>query len=300
MLPLCVSGPGRLSPGPSKMCGTPTSAEQGDQRQVQTGAGHGHSCLLPEAGALLGLSGGSCSQEWKGLSSDRILPACACLPERAHSCVPSAHSEPQACPTATGMAEGMSRGKEQWQNTGLFPSPLLPSVVCPWSSPCLSPPEPPSGRFCQGVSHEPSFQPRELQPSRVPLCSFLSSGRDRVVEDSPRKIFEGLWQKMTGEKWHALTVSPKKLNYEIITSNRDVFYKWVVNISQTGIWAMKDVCLAFLHATVIFYLNYRKPRNVPCFKRFSITFSIAERPLSTTSLPLALPDECSSYYCVVI
>lgn len=62
-------------------------------------------------------------------SSDTILPACACLPERAHPCIPSAHSQPQARPTATGMAEGMSQGKERWQNTGLFPSPLLVSGV---------------------------------------------------------------------------------------------------------------------------------------------------------------------------
>lgn len=77
---------------------------------------------------------------------------------------------------------------------------------------------------------------------------------------------------------------------------RAMYFKWEVNIYQTSIWATTDLCLSSLRATGIFYSNYRKPMNVPGFKRFPITFSIAQRFLPIMALPLALHSDCSRYH----
>lgn len=83
---------------------------------------------------------------------------------------------------------------------------------------------------------------------------------------------------------------------ETITSNRDLFYKWVLNISQTGIRAIKDLCLSFLHTIAIIHLNYRRPRTVTCFKRFSMAFSVAQRPLPIMSVPPAPEWMCGHHH----
>lgn len=315
---LLGSGPECLLPGPSKTCGTPTLAKRGDLRQVQTGAGHRHSCLLPEAGALLGLRDGSCSQQclgellccltWSSSRSAR-LEGCLFFSDMILQPVPaflSEHTAAALLPTASlgyvsllpGWGKVWVRVKSNGRTWAYFPLLSCSHWCVHGAHPAFLLWNLPQGSFTRQSSHELLCQIREQLAGAADLLYapllFPELGQGT---DNGRLHIKYL--RDFGRKWRVEgdmhSPCPQR-NYKIITSNRDVFYKWVVNISQTGIWAIKDLCLSFLRATVIFYSRYRKPRKLPCFKRFSIAFGTAQRPLPIRSPPLALSGGHSCYH----
>lgn len=188
----------------------PHLGQPGTPEAAQTGAGHGHSWLLPDAGTWLpGLCGGSCSRQSLGellccLTGSgshstalegppfllEILPGCACLPEHTSaSLLPTASLRYALC-----YRDGMrcESGQRAMVEQGLisFSSPAVTGVH--GAHPAFLLWNLPRGSLAMSFCSRAGSNPLELQTRCTPLCAFPCLPRKRIVEDAPCETSEGL------------------------------------------------------------------------------------------------------------